>query len=95
MTDVVKWSNVQVAIQSALAAADTITGVTKADPGVVTATGHGIADGSYVKVSAEGMHQIDGRVFRVDGGDTNTFQLEGEDTTLYDTFTSGSAEAIT
>lgn len=90
-----KWSGVQVAIQSALAAADTVSGVTKADPGVVTATSHGISDGTFVKMTASGMHQIDGRVFRVDNGATNTFELEGENTTSYDTFTSGTAEAIT
>jgi hypothetical protein len=95
MTDVVKWSNVQVAIQSALAAADTITGISNASPGVITATGHGITDGTYFKLAVEGMHQVDGRVFRADGGDANTFQMEGEDTTLYDAFTSGTAEAIT
>lgn len=90
-----KWSGVQVAIQSALAAADTVSGVTKADPGVVTATSHGISDGTFVKMTASGMHQIDGRVFRVDNGAANTFELEGENTTSYDTFTSGTAEAIT
>lgn len=90
-----KWSGVQVAIQSALAAADTVTAVTKANPGVVSATAHGISDAAYVKMSAVGMHQIDGRVFRVDNGTSDTFELEGENTTSYDTFTSGTAEAIT
>lgn len=95
MTDVVKWSNVQVAIQSALATADTITAVSKASPGVASATGHGLADGAFVKLAAEGMHQIDGRVFRVDSPAADTFALEGEDTTLYDTFTTGTAQEIT
>lgn len=95
MTDVVKWSNVQVAIQSALAAADTITAITKASPGVVSSTSHGMSDGTFAKITAEGMHQVDSRVFRVDNAATNAFDLEGENTTLYDTFTSGTAEAIT
>jgi hypothetical protein len=95
MPNVVKWSNVQVAIQSALAAADTITAITKADPGVVSATAHAITDGAFVKVLAQGMFQVDSRVFRVDAPTTDAFTLEGEDTTLYDTFQSGTAEAIT
>lgn len=95
MTDVVKWSNVQVAIQSVLAAADTITAITKADPGVASSTSHGMTDGMFAKISAEGMHQVDSRVFRIDNAATNAFDLEGENTTLYDTFTSGTAEAIT
>lgn len=95
MTDVVKWSNVQVAIQSALATADTITAVSKANPGVASATAHGMADGTFVKLAAEGMHQIDGRVFRIDAAAADAFTLEGEDTTLYDTFTEGTAQAIT
>lgn len=95
MTDVVKWSNVQVAIQSALAAADTITAITKASPGVASSTSHGMTDGTFAKITALGMHQVDSRVFRLSGSSTNAFNLEGENTTAYDTFTSGSAEAIT
>jgi hypothetical protein len=95
MTTVVKWSGVQVAIQSALAAADTISAITKANPGVVTATAHGLNNGDYVKLTVQGMYQVDSRVFRVANKTTDTFELEGENTTAYDTFTSGSAEAIT
>lgn len=90
-----KWSNVAVAMQSALAAADTITGITKANPGVVTATAHGLNNGDYVYLSVLGMHQLNERVARVANKTTDTFELEGIDTTLFDTFTSGTAEAIT
>jgi len=95
MTTVVKWSGVQVAIQSALAAADTISSITKANPGVVTATAHGLNNGDYVKLSVQGMYQVDSRVFRVANKTTDTFELEDENTTAYDTFSSGTAEAIT
>jgi hypothetical protein len=99
-TSVVKWSNVAVAIQSALGSAKTISAVTKASPAIASSTAHGITDGSYGVVSAEGMFQIDSRVFRVDAGvsspaDANSFALAGEDSTLYDTFTSGSLQVIT
>lgn len=89
------WSNVAVAVQSALAAADTISAITKANPAVVTSTAHGLANGDYVLLSVQGMHQVDGRIFRVANQAANTFELEGVDSTLFDTFVSGSAQAIT
>lgn len=95
MATATKWSNVAIAVQSALAAADTITGITKANPGVVTATSHGLSNGDIVVLTVKGMHQLDGRIARVAASTTNTFELEGIDTTLFDTFASGTAEAIT
>ena len=52
------WSGVQVAVQSALATAQTITGVSKANPGVVTFTGTAPTAGAYVAITANGMTQI-------------------------------------
>ena len=95
MATTTKWSNVAVAMQSALAAADTITGITKASPGVVTSASHGLANGDYVFLSVQGMHQLNDRVVRVANVAANTFELEGVDTTLFDTFSSGTAELIT
>lgn len=95
MANVSLWSSVGIAIQSALGSDKTITAITKANPGVATSTAHGISDASYIKLSAQGMYQVDGRVFRVTGGTTNAFSLEGEDTSSYDTFTSGTANVIT
>lgn len=96
-----KMSNVAVAMQSALAAAKTITSITKAAPGVVTSTAHGYSNGDYVFIEAQGMTQINARVFRVASVATDTFQLEdvtggtGIDTTAFDTFTAGTAQKIT
>lgn len=95
MPTVSKWANVQVAIQSALAAAKTITAITKASPAVVSSTAHGYVNGDYVLIAAQGMFQVDSRVFRVSATAANTFALEGEDSTLFDTFTSGTAQLIT
>lgn len=95
MPNISKWSNVQVAVQSVIGSNLTVTGITKANPGVVTSTAHGLANGEYVTLSAQGMYQVDGRVFRVNGVTANTFNLEGEDTTSYDTFSSGTANKIT
>lgn len=90
-----KWSNVQVAVQSALASAKTITAITKASPGVASSTAHGYSNGDFVLLTVQGMTQVANRVFRVSAVAADTFALEGEDTTLYDTFASGTAQKIT
>ena len=101
MATITKWSNVAIAEQSALAAAKTITGITKAAPGVVTSVAHGYSNGDYVFLTILGMRQIHDRVFRVCNQAADTFQLEsvsggtGIDTSAYDTFVSGTAEKIT
>jgi hypothetical protein len=89
------WKNVAVAMQSALAAAKTITAITKASPGVVTSTAHGFSNGDYVFLSVSGMYQLNDKVVRVANQAANTFELEGVDTTLFETFSSGTAEKIT
>ena len=92
-----KWSNVQIAMQSAIGAEITINSITKASPGVVTYTGTDPANGDYVYLNINGMHQMDERVVRVANvnAGSNTFELEGIDTTLFDTFTSGSFQVLT
>jgi tail tube protein len=95
MTTVTKWSNVQIAIQTALGTAQTITAISKADPAVVTSNGHAVATGDFVRVDAEGMFQVDDRVFRASATTSNSFALEEEDSTLYDTFSSGTAKVVT
>jgi hypothetical protein len=91
-----KWSNVAVAMQSAIATpAKTITGITLASTGVATSSTHGYSNGDYVLILASGMFQVNGRVFRVAGVATDTFQIEGENTTSYDAFTSGTCQKLT
>jgi autotransporter adhesin len=98
MATVTRWSNVQVAIQSSLATAVTLTGITKANPGVLSwSTGTDPTNADYIVLSSQGMYEVDGRVFRVANvnGAGNTAELEGENTTSYTTFTSGSFQVIT
>jgi len=101
MSTVRKMSNVAVAMQSALGTAKTITAISKAAPGVVTAT-HDYSNGDYVVLTVQGMFQLNGKVFRVANVSTTvSFQLEdvsggtGISTATYDTFSSGTAEKIT
>ena len=68
----------------------TITAVTKANPGVVTSTAHGLSDGEKVQIKdIVGMTQINDKIFTVDGVTANTFELKGENTSGYTTYASG------
>lgn len=88
-------------MESALGAVKTITAISKAAPGVVTAT-HDFANGDFVVLSVQGMYQVNNKVYRVCNISTTvSFQLEdvsggtGIDTTNFDTFSSGTAKKIT
>ena len=69
----------------------TITGVTKANPAVVTTSAsHGFANGDQVQIQdIVGMTQINNKLFTVEGVTSTTFQLKGEDSTGYTTYSSG------
>jgi len=69
---------------------ETISGATKADPCVITATGHSFADGDEIEINGiVGMEELNGRRFTVANKTTNTFELEGEDSTSYSAYSSG------
>lgn len=95
MASPIVWKNVSVAMQSALGTAKTISGITNANPGVVTATAHGLNNGDIVYLEVQGMHQLNEKAVRVAGKTDDTFQLEGVDTTAFETFSSGTAQAVT
>jgi hypothetical protein len=96
-----KMSDVAVAMQSVLAAAKTITAITKAAPGVVTSTAHGYSNGDFIFLTIQGMYQLNARVFRVCNVATDTFQLEdvtggtGISTADFNAFSTGTAQKIT
>lgn len=95
MATAIVWKNVAVAMQSAIASDKTITAITQANPGVVSSTAHGYSDGDYVLLEVQGMYQVNQRVARVASKTTDTFQLEGIDTTNFEAFTSGTCKKIT
>ena len=97
MADVSIWSGVGVAVQSALGGSQSVTGISKASPAVVTYVGADPANGDYIKLTALGMTEMNARVVRVANVNTgsNTFEAEGVDSTLYGTFSSGSMEPVT
>lgn len=89
------------AMQSAIAAGKTISGITKAAPGVITATAHGYSNGDIVLIECEGMIELNHGVFEVANVATDTFQIVGPDgttgidTSAYNTFSSGTAKKLT
>lgn len=88
-------------MQSAIAAAKTITAATNADPGVFTSVAHGYSDGDLILLEVDGMPTLDKRIFQIYAKATDTFQLEdidgasGIDTTSLGTFLSGTAKKLT
>lgn len=79
-----------------LESAKSVSGITKASPGVVTATSHGFSNGDRVFPDAIGgmVELLDNRVFTVAGATTHTFTLvdmwgDAVNTTGYTTYTSG------
>ena len=73
----------------------TITAITKANPGVVTANSHGYSNGDFVVItSVVGMTEVNGKTFKVSNKATNTFELENVDgvdvdTSGFTTYSSG------
>lgn len=92
------WSNVGIDIETAKGTPLVIVGITKASPPVVTYTpGTDPANGDVMLLSVTGMTQLDERAVRVANVNTvaDTFEIEDDDSTNYDTFVSGTATPIT
>lgn len=88
------WSKVAVAVQTVLASPVTITAISKASTGVATAT-NTYVNGDIVLLEVNGMTEVNNRVVRVSAASGANFSLEGVDTTLFGTFTSGTSKKIT
>jgi len=72
-------NGVKFALATTYASAITVTGITNANPGVATATAHGLANGDPLEVTS-GWSALNDRVVRAASQATNTFALEGIDT---------------
>ena len=67
----------------------TVSGITNANPGVATSTAHGLANGDLVLITS-GWSNLNNRIVRVATSATNTFALEGIDTTSTSLYPAGS-----
>jgi hypothetical protein len=90
------WSDVDVDVQSALAAAKPITAISKANPAVATSAAHGYVVGDPVLLRVRGFGQLDWAVVRVGAVTPDTFVLRGVDTSEFGgSFLSGSVAKVT
>lgn len=86
----VKGRNVKIEIAATYSAAKTVTAITLASPGVATSAAHGLANDTVGYWSGvTGMAQLEGQATRVKNQATNTFELQGLNTTNYSAFTAG------
>lgn len=85
-----KGRGVRVEVATAYAAAKTVSEVTAATTGVATSTAHGLANKTIGYFSGVvGMPRLEGQACRVTNSTTNSFDLEGVDTTAYGDYTAG------
>ena len=86
MSDIVKGRGVRVEVGATYGAPIAVQSISNAKPGVVHATAHGLTDASAGYLQAIGdMVQLNGQAGRVDSPATDTFSLQGIDTTNYPT----------
>lgn len=70
--------------------APAITGITQANPPVVTDSGHGLEDGDVIQIDGVvGMTEVNGGTFVVDVLSSSTFSLRDVDATGYGAYVSG------
>jgi len=75
-------------------AGNTITGITQANPAVVTSTGHTLTNGDKIRITGVvGMVQVNNLEFTVANTTANTFELSGIDSTSYTAYSSGGSAA--
>lgn len=76
-------------VETTRAATKTITGITAANPPVVTATAHGYTNGDIIALAnIGGMVQLNDRVFVIANIAANTFELRGVNALAYTAYTS-------
>lgn len=79
------WLRVLIDSLSSVAQA-TVTGISQANPGVVTAVAHGLSNGDLVALhNVAGMTEVNGRTFKVANKAADTFQLNDMDGTAVST----------
>lgn len=94
-------SGLKLYMESAIASATTISAVTKAAPGIFSAAGHTFVNGDFVLLEIQGMVELHGFFGKVINQAAGTFQIAGPDgvtgidTTLFSTFSSGTAKKVT
>jgi hypothetical protein len=90
------WSNVDIDVQTALGAAQVISSITLADPGLVTYVGADPANNDIVVADITGMTELHKRAFAVKNVNSGANTLDfGENTTGNHAFVSGTFTPVT
>jgi len=72
-----------------------ITGISSANPAVVTSNGHALPNGTKVSITkVVGMVEVNNGTFTVAGTATNTFQLDGINSSGFTSYTSGGVVTV-
>ena len=89
-------SQIQVSVSfDADSPAPAITGITQANPAVVTDAGHGLSDGDVIIISGVvGMTELNGKTFIIEEVTSSTFKLLGVDSTGYGAYVSGGTYSV-
>ena len=75
--------------------AKTITGATKTNPVVITATAHGFSNDDIISIiTVVGMVELNGKKFTVANKTDDTFELSGIDGTSFSTYVSGGTAGV-
>lgn len=86
-----------ISLQTAIAASQSISSITKANPAVITYSGNDPANNDYMVLSAVGMTEFNGAVVKVSNvnAGSNTFEALDQDSTYFENFVSGGMEPVT
>lgn len=72
-----------------------ISGITQANPAVVSCNSHGLSDGDVIKISGVvGMIEVNDGVYIVEVVDANSFRLVDVDSSAYGAYVSGGAADV-
>lgn len=83
-------SNSEESLPGTIATNKTITAATASNPVVITSASHGYSNGDEIHIeNVVGMTELNGRRFTVANQATNTFELLGEDGSMYVAYVSG------
>ncbi len=91
-------SGIRLYMQSAIGSTQVVSGISKANPAVVTYVGADPSNGNYVALfDMQGMTEFNDALVKVSAVDTgaNTFAAEDQSSTGYGTFISGNMAVVT
>jgi len=89
-------TDINLEVENTVGTATAITAITQDNPGEVTSAAHGLANGAWVKIlTSDGMTGLNEQLVRVSNVTTDTFDLEGINTTNMSAFSTGTFQEVT